>query len=68
MVFISRQLGHASPSFTLDVYGGQFDRAEHARRAIDHLEATFGEILRPSVVRRAGSVNSSMSDQREETS
>src|SRR5581483_10676880 len=31
VVFVSRQLGHASPSFTLDRYGGLFDRAEHSR-------------------------------------
>jgi integrase len=45
IVFISRQLGHASPSMTLDVYGGLFDRAEHARRAADGLEAAFSEML-----------------------
>lgn len=45
IVFISHQLGHASPSFTLDVYGGLFDRAEHARRARDRLEAAFGGML-----------------------
>jgi integrase len=48
IVFISRQLGHASPSFTLDVYGGLFDRAEHARRATDALEAGFGDIVSAS--------------------
>ena len=45
IVFISDQLGDASPSFTLEVYGGLFDRAEHARRARDRLEAAFGEML-----------------------
>jgi integrase len=45
VVFVSRQLGHASPSFTLDVYGGLFDRAEHARRAVEGLEESFGEAL-----------------------
>ena len=45
VVFISRQLGHASPSMTLDVYGGLFDRAEHARRASDGLEAAFSSVL-----------------------
>lgn len=45
VVFISRQLGHSSPSMTLDVYGGLFDRAEHARRAADGLEAAFSTIL-----------------------
>jgi integrase len=45
VVFISRQLGHASPSFTLDVYGGLFDRAEHGRRASEGLEAQFSVLL-----------------------
>jgi integrase len=45
VVFISRQLGHASSSFTLDVYSHLFDRAEHAKRAADYLEADFGEML-----------------------
>jgi integrase len=48
VVFISRQLGHASPSFTLDVYGGLFDRAEHGRRASEGLEAGFGQLLSTS--------------------
>jgi integrase len=45
IAFIGNQLGHASPSFTLHVYGGLFDRAEHASRARDRLEAAFGEML-----------------------
>ena len=45
IVFISRQLGHASPSMTLDVYGGLFDRAEHARRAAEGLEEAFSAML-----------------------
>jgi integrase len=45
VVFISRQLGHASPSFTLDTYGGLFDRAEHSRRAVEGLETNFGKLL-----------------------
>ncbi len=45
IVFVSRQLGHASPSFTLNRYGGLFDRAEHAERALQGLEADFGRIL-----------------------
>src|SRR3954452_4138234 len=45
VVFISRQLGHASPSMTLDVYGGQFDRAEHAQRAAEGLEKAFSAML-----------------------
>ncbi len=45
IVFVSRQLGHASPRFTLDVYRGLFDRAEHGRRASDGLEAAFSRLL-----------------------
>jgi hypothetical protein len=30
------------------VYGGLFDRAEHARRATDALEAGFGDIVSSS--------------------
>ena len=46
VVFISRQLGHASARFTLDVYGGLFDRAEHGRRAQEALETGFGRVVR----------------------
>jgi integrase len=52
VVFISRQLGHASPSFTLDVYGGLFDRAEHGRRATEGLEAAFAATLSRPTERR----------------
>jgi integrase len=45
VVFVSRQLGHSAASFTLDVYGGLFDRAEHVRRASDGLEAAFSHML-----------------------
>ena len=45
VVYVSRQLGHASPDITLRVYAHLFDRAEHAQRARDALEAGFGEIL-----------------------
>ena len=33
---------------TLDCYSHLFDRAEHAQRASDALEASFGEILESS--------------------
>jgi len=45
IVYVSRQLGHASPSFTLNVYSHLFDRAEHGRRASDALEAGFASLL-----------------------
>jgi integrase len=45
VVYVSRQLGHSSPSVTLDVYSHLFDGAEHAERARDALEAGFGSLL-----------------------
>jgi integrase len=39
VVFVSRQLGHAKVSTTLDVYSHEFARREHAERARDALEA-----------------------------
>jgi integrase len=45
VVFVSRQLGHAFPSFTLNTYGGVFDRVEHARRAVEGLEVVFPRSL-----------------------
>jgi integrase len=50
VVFVSRQLGHATAGFTLSVYGGLFDRQEHARRAKDALESAFGEMIRPTIL------------------
>jgi integrase len=48
VVFVSRQLGHASPDITLRVYAHLFDRAEHAERASAALEAGFGAMLEGS--------------------
>ena len=45
VVFVSRQLGHANPSITLSVYAHLFDRARHAERTRDALEASFGALL-----------------------
>jgi integrase len=45
VVFVSRQLGHASPTITLGVYAHLFDRAEHGQRARIALEAAFGSVL-----------------------
>jgi integrase len=45
VVFVSRQLGHASPSMTLNVYAGLYDAVEHARRAAEGLEAAFSAML-----------------------
>jgi integrase len=48
VVFVSRQLGHASTSVTLDVYAHLFDRESHGRRARAALEDSFGKILESS--------------------
>ncbi len=45
MVYVSRVLGHASPSITLDVYAGLFDRARHEERVTSALDAAFGAIV-----------------------
>jgi integrase len=45
VVFISRQLGHASPDITLQVYAHLFDAAEHAERATAALEHGFAATL-----------------------
>jgi integrase len=45
VVYVSRQLGHSSPSVTLDVYAHLFDGAEHASRARDALESAFDGML-----------------------
>lgn len=45
VIFVSRQLGHVYPSFTLNTYGGLFERAEHGRRAVEGLEAAFRRAL-----------------------
>jgi integrase len=45
VVFISRQLGHASPDITLKVYAHLFDAAEHAERATQALEHGFAAAL-----------------------
>jgi integrase len=45
VVFVSRQMGHASPSITLSVYAHLFDGARHADRTRAALEAGFGTML-----------------------
>jgi integrase len=68
VVFISRQLGHAAASMTLDVYGGQFDRAEHAQRAAEGLEEAFSATLRPEVLSPAEAIHpTACSEKAEET-
>ena len=41
MVFVSRQLGHASPATTLGVHAHLFEQAEHAAAARAALEASY---------------------------
>jgi integrase len=45
IVRISRQLGHAKPSITLDVYSHEFEQARHADDVQAKLTASFGGIL-----------------------
>lgn len=48
VVFVSRQLGHASADITLKRYAHLFDGAEHADRMSAALEAGFGGLLIPA--------------------
>jgi integrase len=45
VAFVSRQLGHASITTTLNVYTHLFDHAEHAASVIERLEDSFGDLL-----------------------
>ena len=45
VVYVSRQLGHASSDITLRAYSHLFDQAEHGQRASDVLEASFAKSL-----------------------
>jgi integrase len=40
-VFVSRQLGHSSPTITLDVYAHLFEQADHAVAVREALEASY---------------------------
>ncbi len=40
-MFVSRQLGHSSPTITLDVYAHLFEQADHAVAAREALEASY---------------------------
>lgn len=44
-VRVSRQLGHARPSITLDIYAAEFENAQHADDVSEKLTAAFGGIL-----------------------
>jgi hypothetical protein len=45
IVRVSRQLGHARPSITLDVYAHEVEAAQHADDLQAKLTASFGGIL-----------------------
>jgi integrase len=45
IVAVSRQLGHAKPSTTLDTYAKFFNQAAHAQRLRDGLDNQFGGLL-----------------------
>jgi hypothetical protein len=45
VVFVSRQLGHANPAITLSVYAHLFDKASHAEKLRDRLEACHGTAM-----------------------
>jgi hypothetical protein len=48
VVYVSRQLGHANPTVTLDTYAHLFERADHAHTAHDALEASYSGMLATS--------------------
>lgn len=48
VVWVSRQLGHASADITLSVYAHQWGAAEHAEQASARMQAVFGSVLEPS--------------------
>jgi integrase len=45
VVRVSRQLGHAKPAITLDVYSHEFEQVQHAGDVDAKLTAAFGGIL-----------------------
>lgn len=50
VVYVARQLGHASPDITLRVYAHLFNHHRHAQRASERTEAAFGAMLRGTVI------------------
>jgi integrase len=47
VVFVSRQLGHANPNITLEVYAHLFAQADHATAARQALEASYEAMVGP---------------------
>jgi hypothetical protein len=54
VTFVASQLGHSSPSVTLNVYAHLFDEAEHGARLSAILEDGFGNTLETAVAVRCG--------------
>jgi integrase len=52
VVYVSRQLGHASPNVTLGVYAHLIARREHAERAKAALEASHEAMTLARVARQ----------------
>ena len=48
VAFVSRQLGHAKPSMTLDVYTHLFDQASRIDSARASLDARYGNLVETS--------------------
>jgi integrase len=62
VVFVSRQLGHASPAITLHVYAHLFDRAQHAETTKSLLERSFSNVLATMHPVREGNCSSPLHD------
>ena len=45
VVFVSHQLGHHSPTITLDAYAHLFEQADHAAAAREALEASYAAMV-----------------------
>jgi hypothetical protein len=46
--YISRSLGHANPSITLNIYGHLWDAAAHGEQARKAIDVTLGNVLETS--------------------
>jgi integrase len=55
VAFVSRSLGHARISMTLDVYTHAFDHAQHAAQFVERLEHEFRDVLSSGSGRRIDS-------------
>ncbi len=42
VVYVSHQLGYATPAITLSTYARLFDHAEHAEAMRERMDAAFG--------------------------